>query len=455
MKYYKLIVAVCLPLTVMLLLNACRKYLDAKPDKKMVVPTRLQDLQAMLDDVGTMNLSWPIAGEVAADNYYLTYDAWANLSVVTDKENYVWASDASNDKDWSTAFKVVFKANVVLETLRNIDPDPGQIAIWKQIKGSALFYRAFAFFMIAQEFAPAYDPATASTDAGIPLRLTADINEISTRSNVEQTYSTIIKDLETASQLLPLQVEYKTRPSRVATFALLSRIHLSMSDYIKAANYADSCIGGGAQLLDYNRLSSTAAEPFVRFNPEVIFHVSANYSYCLDPARGNIDSILVQSYAAGDLRSQLFFRKNPNGVSSFRGNYNGSSSSQLFAGLAADEVYLNLAESRARQGNTAAALQVLNAFLQKRYTPESFLPVLAASSSEALAKVLEERRKQLLFRAIRWTDLRRLNKTSSTAITIKRRLNGETYVLPPNDLRYVLQIPNSVTSLIDIPKNPR
>ncbi|MEC5143202.1 RagB/SusD family nutrient uptake outer membrane protein [Chitinophaga sp. 212800010-3] len=455
MRYSKLIVAVCLPLTILLSLNACRKYLDAKPDKKMVVPASLQDLQAMLDDVGTMNLSWPVAGEVAADNYYLSYNTWASLAVVTDKENYVWFRDVSNDKDWSTAFKVVFKANVVLETLRNIDPPVNQLTAWKQIKGTALFYRAFAFFMIAQEFALAYDQSSASKDAGIPIRLTADINEVSTRSSVEQTYGTIINDLESASQLLQSQVEYKTRPSRVAAFALLSRVHLSMSNYIKAASAADSCISGGAQLLDYNRLSATAAEPFVRFNPEVIFHICANYSYCLDPAKGNVDSTLVQSYAVGDLRSQLFFRKNPNGTNSFRGNYNGSNSSQLFTGLAADEVYLTLVECSVRQGKITDALQVLNGFLQKRYVPALFHPISTTNADELLAIALQERRKQLPFRAIRWTDLRRLNKNTATATTITRKLNGETYVLRPGDLRYVLQIPNSVTSLVDMPKNPR
>ncbi|QJB29908.1 RagB/SusD family nutrient uptake outer membrane protein [Chitinophaga oryzae] len=454
MKYYKLIIAICLPLTILLLLNACRKYLDAKPDKKMVVPASLQDLQALLDDVATMNLSWPIAGEVAADNYYLTSDTWASLPVATDKENYVWSPDVSNDKDWSAAFKVVFKANVVLETLNGITPSVDRIFTWNEIRGSALFYRAFAFFMVAQEFAPVYDPVSASTDVGIPLRLTADINEVSVRASVEQTYSTIIKDLETASQLLPTVAAYKTRPSRLAAFALLSRVHLSMSNYIKAAASADSCINEGAQLLDYNDVAA-ASEPFIRFHKEVLFHVCSNYSYCLDPSRGNVDSTLVQLYGPGDLRRQLFLRSNPNRSSSFRGNYNGNNASQLFSGLATDEVYLNLAECHARRGNVTAALQVLNTFRQKRYTHEYFQPVSAGSAGEALAIVLEERRKQLLFRMIRWTDLRRLNKDNTTAKTIIRKLNGDMYTLSPHDLRYVLQIPNSVTALVDIPKNPR
>eukprot|EP01133_Synstelium_polycarpum_P009984 gene9984-11656_t len=44
------------------------------------------------------------------------------------------------------------------------------------LKGWALFNRAFAFYELTRNFCKAYDPATAASDLGIPLRLTAAVN---------------------------------------------------------------------------------------------------------------------------------------------------------------------------------------------------------------------------------------------------------------------------------------
>ncbi len=85
----------------------------------------------------------------------------------------------------------------------------------------------------------------------------------------------------------------------------------------------------------------------------------------------------------------------------------------------------------------------LNALLQKRFKTGFFVPLIAANSTEALNKILDERRKELIFRGTRWTDLRRLNKGGAN-ITITRTLNGQTYTLAPNSLKYTYLIPTEV-----------
>ncbi len=50
--------------------TGCEKWLDAKPDKKLAVPSSVKDLQALLDNNGMMNRKGPTYDEASADNYY-------------------------------------------------------------------------------------------------------------------------------------------------------------------------------------------------------------------------------------------------------------------------------------------------------------------------------------------------------------------------------------------------
>jgi hypothetical protein len=98
----------------------------------------------------------------------------------------------------------------------------------------------------------------------------------------------------------------------------------------------------------------------------------------------------------------------------------------------------------------------LNILLLNRWKAGSFEPFTASTIEEALDKILAERRKELPFNAnLRWQDLRRLNKDPNRAITLKRELDGRTYILPPNDNRYVFPIPPDEIKLSGIEQNDR
>jgi tetratricopeptide (TPR) repeat protein len=441
-------------LTVSSMMISCKKYLDAKPNQQQAVPSTLQDLQALLDNVLVMNRSFPGIGEAASDNYYVTVADYNALSTSQDKSLYIWQPDGViPDGQWISPYQVVYYANQVLESLTQIAPV--QTVQSAQIKGAALYFRAYALFQAASVFTKPYNTQTSNTDLGLPIRLTTDFNTVSVRSTNQQTYDRILTDFKQSIALLPQTSTYPSQPAKMAAYAAIARTYLAMGQYSQAGAYADSCISFNPPLMDFNTLSTTSANPIARFNKETIFYAMSGGSTLLVPSRCKIDSALFLSYAAGDLRKSIYFKNNNNGTYAFKGNYDGSQSATIFTGLATDEVYLIRAECYAREGKTTNALNDLNTLLQTRWKTGTFQPFQANDAPSALALILSERRKELVFRALRWTDLRRLNQEAAFAVTLKRNLGQTVYQLLPQDLQYEFLIPQEVITTSGIQQNSR
>ena len=450
MKRFRLLLILFLPVMV-----ACSEsFLDIKPDKKLVVPSTLNDLQALLDYFDVHNANTPGMGELSSDDYYVLYDRWNTLSSPYMKNGYIWAKEiweGSSSIDWNNRYQQIFYANYVLEgpTKTERDVDPGY---YDRLKGTALFYRAFAYYQLAQEFCAPYDQSSSMSGYGLPLRLTSDLNVHTDRATVKETYERIVTDLMEALDLLSGNDPYKTRPVKAAASTLLSRVYLTMQEYDKALTYAETTLAFNYKLIDFNSLKTSAAYPMERFNSEVIFHSQMTQYTPLSSSRLIMDSTLFRSYASNDLRKAAWFKPVSGGYT-FKGSYCGSL--QIFNGLAVDECYLTKAECLARNGSVSEAIITLNKLLITRHKIGSYTPIQVTNPQEALGIILKERRKELLFRGIRWTDLRRLNLDASTTTTLYRNLNGTRYKLEPNSLNYTLPIADDVIQLSNIPQNIR
>ena len=436
---------------------SCKKnWMEDKSNKSLDVPTTVKEFQAMLDHSVYMNDGRPALGEESADNYYVSNAMWTGYSAI-ERSSYIWDKDIYIDIDadpnnWNTAYRQVFYSNIILDDIDKVtEADKGTPA-WNNVKGSAHFFRGEAFFNVSQIYAKPYK-AGSTNEPGIPLRLNADPNERSVRSGLSETYQQILNDLHMAVNYLPVTPLYKTRPSKPAAYALLSRVYLVMQDYPRALSYADSCLKLYDSLIDYNTLNSNAAYPVPGLNKEVIFHASmSNYFYANTVI---IDSNLYKSYNVNDLRQKVFFKSNVNGGMRFVGTYTGGNTGQIFfAGIATDEVFLTRAECLARAGDFTAAMDDLNALMIKRYKTGTFVPFTANNASEALNLILEERRKETLFRGLRWPDLRRLNSEGAN-IVLTRVVENQTYTLQPNSPRYALPLPPDVIILTGMPQNER
>jgi tetratricopeptide (TPR) repeat protein len=437
--------------------SSCRKeWLDAKPKKSLVVASTVQDFQAILDNSDFMfNMNTPSMGAISAEEYFLDYPTWASISYAPDKNAYIWSEDIFQGQasgDWNNAYSRILTANIVVDGIAAVPVTGENSSDWNNVKGSALFYRAFDYYNLSQLYCKAYDESTADTDLGLPLRLSPDINEKSKRATLRHTYQQITGDLQVARNLLPASPAFKTRPSLPGVFALLARIHLSMEDYTKAKLYADSCLQLQNALLDFNTIDTALLSPIGNFNPEVIFHSTMAGALALFFNRAIVNEELINAYDEHDLRKAVMFKFYDSQMR-FHGSY--AADFNNFSGLATDEVYLIRAECQARAGKIDEAIEDLNTLLEQRWQSGSFVPVSATDQTSVLHMILMERRKELYMRGLRWSDLRRLNKDPLTATTIQRNLDGQVYQLPPGDSRFVLPIPPDEIRLSGLEQNPR
>ncbi|QES88747.1 RagB/SusD family nutrient uptake outer membrane protein [Rhizosphaericola mali] len=443
--------------------NSCEKkdtFLDKKPSTSLIVPTTLVDMQTLLDNSPIINYA-PQLNVVSTDEYYITKEMWEASFLPYEKNAYIWAKDifgtSTSISDWNQFYTQIFYANLVLDGLERISRTVNSASLWDELYGRSLFIRSFAFYNLAILFSPVYDSSTASTDLGIPLKLSANINTAEKRSSVAQTYDRIITDLKKSIAFLPNTVDANNRVSKPAAYALLSRIYLSNREYILAGNYADSCLQLYNTLVDYNTLNLTATFPFPYNFAETIYLTRATNtlayisSLCIGLNGYFMDTTLYGMFSDNnDLRTQLFFTKNSSGIHGKRGYGAGVS----FNGLATDEMYLIRAECNARQGKYLQAMDDLNTMLKPRWKTGTYISVVATSAQQALEYILKERRKQLMLRGLRWSDLRRLNK-EGYAIVLKRKLGNDTYTLAPNSPLYTLPIPNEEILNNNIQQNER
>jgi tetratricopeptide (TPR) repeat protein len=326
---------------------------------------------------------------------------------------------------------------------------------WRNAKGMAYFFRAFNFFFVQQEFGQVYSAQTAGVSLGIPLRLESDVTLTSKRSSVADTYKQIIADLHSALPLLPDRPIIRQRPSKQAVFALLARVYLILEDYGKALDNAQQCIDLGGRLMDYKDIDPSKTAPFpsdVEMNSEMILYTTMQASTLLR-TRYSINPELLTLFTENDLRRQLYFQYNADGRVLFRGSYMGVTGTN-FTGLALDEINLIKIECLLRLGKSEEAETLLKLYMSTRLRDNEMIKY-PKEKDDLLAYVFMERQKQLIFRGVRWMDLRRLNSDPRFSKTLRKQIDGQVYELEPGSKRYVWPIPDDAVAYGGLEQNGR
>ncbi len=181
---------------------SCDDFLDLKPISEETTAsayTKLSQIEAAL--TGTYESFQADAyvwnnvqfQDVRSDNHYAGGDNASFYEV-----DYLDVS-ATNDKvyqSWSNLYNAILKANIVMVRVMDVTDPKLTETRRDQIKGEALFLRAYHYYNLVNLFGgvPLVLDPTTSTDPAV-------VNK--PRSSKEEVFAQIIADLEEATQLLP------------------------------------------------------------------------------------------------------------------------------------------------------------------------------------------------------------------------------------------------------------
>lgn len=435
------------------------EFLEVKRDITQEVPKSLDDFDLLLDNLTVFNHgSGHVMSSIAAEEFQLSQLAFDQLGRPDEQRIYLWMDEnyvGMECMDWNYPYQRILYSNIILEGLAKLNLDLENKTRFNRIKGEALFHSANAEFMLSQQFAAAFGD-TENNQFGIPLIQHVDPTLISKRSTVDETYSSIEKNLLDATSFLPEESDSRFTPSKTAGLALLARFYLVKGNYTKALEFAETALKAKNKLINYSELN--AAQDFSfgikgNNNPEIIFYDCTHAALALYRQQYRVNEELLSMYGNGDLRKNILFREEQDRRYSYKGSYTGNPI--LFTGLATDELYFIAAESAVRLGEVEACLGYMNDFLKTRFIPGTFNPATNLTQSEALEFVLRERRKSLLNRGLRWSDIRRLTYLDNQTISLRREMTGEVYELKGRDKRLILLAPNNVIERSNVIQVPR
>jgi tetratricopeptide (TPR) repeat protein len=407
-----------------------------------------------------------VLAEMHSDNarYLLNPGFRATLNQENSADFIYEASNTVSTFQYRQNYVIIARSNQILFSIDGVTFDE---TLKSNIKGQALFLRAFAYFNLVQYFGSVplhLIPVTSIQETALPL---ADTKVI---------YDQIISDANAAKDLLP---EKKTqeagRVTKGAAKMLLANVYMVQKNYADAETILKEIVNSGeyALLADYASVYS----PSRKNNSESIFEIqyrqgtdgySSTFCYSFLPYPLSKDTVavltgvsnpntlsggegynipspdLLAAYEPGDKRLNASIAyttittggRFPYCKKFLHQHQQLNQSDDNFPAYRFAEVLLFLAEAINEQNRPAEALTYIN-------NPQSASPVslrgraglspIAATSQAAVRDAIEhERRIELAFENKRWLDLVRTGKAVEviSAFGTRVKANPTKYYFP-------------------------
>lgn len=407
-----------------------------------------------------------ILAEMHSDNARYIYNP--DFRATVDQENAAnFIKEASNGIStfqYRINYRIIARANQILE---KIDEANFNDATKSNIKGQALFLRAFCYFNLVQYFGSVpihLEPTTTIGETALPL------------SEVEKVYQQIKTDANEAIGLLPFKKATEAgRVTKGAATMLLANVHMVEKNYAAAETLLKSIISSG----DYSLVADYAAifDPINKNNSESVFEIqyragtdgySSTFCYSFLPYPLPMTTVaeltgvtnpnalsagegfnvptpeLIASYEPGDSRlnasigytTTTFGATFPYCKKYLHHHSLLNQSDDNWPVYRYAEVLLFLAEAINEQNKPAEALTYINDAVG--LSPVSIrgraglAKVIASSQTEVRAAIEKERRVELALENKRWLDLVRTGKAVEviTSYGAKVVANPKNYYYP-------------------------
>lgn len=303
---------------------------------------------------------------------------------------------------WSDLYKVIYKANASIEGLSASTSVTAKMG--NQLKGEALFIRAFAYFYLVNLF------------GDVPLVLSTDyqVNQSIGRTGADQVYTQIKADLVLSKSLLTPDYSFskdeRVRPNTFAASALLARVYLYLHDWQNAESEATLVLENPSFNL------SSVEDVFLKNSPEAIWQLIPLFGTPLDRGTaltsGSMAPSLIASFSSGDERKTQWITDNS--ASKYRSD--GTVVTEYSMVLRLAEQYLIRAEARAHLGNLSGCADDINPIRVRAGLSE----ITFNTDDEAFNEIETQRRLELFNEwGHRWLDLKRWGKAGTTLSPVK------------------------------------
>lgn len=366
-------------------------------------------------DGGGAGSGYVILADILSDN--LIFNTEGRQSGRTNAE-FTYNSNNTPSAMYNSAYRIISRANSIIDKIDNL-PDG---TFKDNILGQALAVRGLAHFDVARAYSKIpTQSADANQSIGIAYVKTFNPQQLPSRlETVEETYSEIISDLETASELIAAD-NPNYFLNKISVKALLSRVYLYSGNYGLSATRAQEALdlgavpGTRAQFTNIWR-DGNEADVLFRISTTVQdgVQVGVDYFQFLSGAFFSeyvCDYDFYNLYQTNDIRKSAYFTvatTNEKEYIHVTKYYQDLTNQRFLDGkyIRTSEVLLNLAEAKSRLGNDdAGALTALNLLRSRRYMPF----VAGSETGNALLNaIMLERRLELAFESDRFFTLKRL-----------------------------------------------
>ena len=474
-------------------ISSCSDFLSEIPDNRTQINSPEKIAELLVN--AYPNSSYVSFAESMTDNVFETNN---NISL-KNSQSYNWEMNDETNIDspslyWDECYIAIAHANQALSEIKKL----GNPINLNPLRGEALMARAYAHYMLVTFWSKAYNPATATSDLGIPYVTEPEEVLLKTykRNTVAEVFAFLEKDIKEGLELVTDKYKQpKFHFNIAASKAFASRFYLIKGDWDRVLELSSDFGIKPTNIRDYKAytvLSSSYTSYAKRYSDsEENTNLLISSVYSISARNYRSDRFVFSNDRKNEIISSGTNLFNKDWIYSFYGTgemtfipkffeffkiknpiANTGEPYDALVLLSNDEFFLNRIEAHIMTNQLELAKGELDYFLSTRtvsydpatdklteenivakypevkdeYTPFYKLTTLQASYIKAVAEI---RRVDFIHEGMRWFDIKRFN------LKIRHDFKDKTFiVLQKDDKRKAIQIPLHVTNT-GIEKNPR